>query len=342
MSGSQAVVTAARRGLQTAGLLRPGVTVVAALSGGADSVVLLHAIQRVARRAAVSVVAAHFDHALRPDSAGDARFCAALCARLKIRLRTGIARGPSPRGGGPEEAARLARYSFLRRVAREEGASAIAVAHTLNDQAETVLMRLIRGAGAEGLSGMTVWDGELLRPLLDVSKSEINSYLDRVGLAHVEDATNVDRRFLRNRVRHDLLPLLRREFNPQIEETLARTARLLRDDARTIAEMAQALLDRSRLSPSAMALDSARLRSAPAGLRRAVIRDAVRRTGGLRSVSAIHLERLDLLLTANRGGSRLPLPGGRSAEVRSGKLFIRGPEHPSAGRLGDGDPVADE
>lgn len=334
MSGGQAVLTATRRGLAAAGLLRAGTTIVAGLSGGADSVALLHALVRVTKRSYVNVVAAHLDHGLRPASADDAKFCEELCARLRVRLRAG--RAPSLAGrqkGGVEEASRLVRYSFLRRVAREEGASAIALAHTLNDQAETVLMRLIRGSAAEGLAGMQPWEGELLRPLLPVERAEVIAYLQRHDIAHVEDETNADPKYLRNRVRRELIPLLERDFNPQIVETLGRTARVLREEARTLSELANGLVDSARVASSVgIALDGERLRAAPPGLRRAALREAIRRAGGLRRVTATHIEGLDGLVVSNRGGATLPLPGDRSVEIRRGRVIVTVPESRSAER----------
>lgn len=326
MRRSNAVVTAVRRELSAAGLVRPGVTLVAGLSGGADSVSLIDALLRVTKRTTVRVVAAHLDHRMRPTSPQDAAFCEALCLRLKVPLRRGIALQTgkrSSRSGGPEEIARLQRYAFLRRVAREEGAAAVALGHTLSDQAETVLMRLVRGAGAEGLSAMQPWDGELFRPLLSVERCDIDAYVQARKLAHVEDESNRDTRFVRNRIRHVLLPLLEKEFNPRIVETLGRTATLLREESRALREIALGILERARVpAASGFALDGAELRAAPRGVRRAAIREGLRRFGGLRRVSAIHIERIDALVEANRGGARLPIPGGRLAQISRNTLLF--------------------
>lgn len=321
------LVSAARRGLDAAGLSRPGVTLVAALSGGPDSVALLDALLRAARKPGVTVVAAHLDHALRSESRADVQFCEELCERLKVRLRTGRTRpsAGSMRDGGLEEAARLIRYSFLRRVAREENAGAIVLGHTLDDQAETVLMRLVRGSGALGLSAMKPWDGELLRPLLETRREAVLAHLSLYRLPYRSDPTNLDPSFTRNRVRHTLIPMLEREFNPNIAEVLGRTARSLAEEHQALREVAAQLLDRAAApTVEGAAYEIAVLKAAPPGLAKTALREALRRRGGLRAVSFVHVENLWNLVVQGRGGSTLPLPGGRSATVGRGRLNITG------------------
>jgi tRNA(Ile)-lysidine synthase len=307
------------------GLLRPGVTVVSALSGGPDSVALLDALLRASRKAGVNVVAAHLDHALRKDSRADALFCEEFCDRLKVRLRSGRARPAQKarRDGGLEEAARLARYSFLRRVAREENASAIVLGHTLDDQAETVLMRLVRGSGALGLSAMKPWDGELLRPFLDSRREAVIAHLNAHRLPYRSDPTNLDTTFLRNRVRHELIPLLEQKFNPSIALALGRTARTLAEEHAALRQVAAQLLDRaSTPAVEGAAFELSVLRAAPEGLGKTAIREALRRFGGLRSVSFVHVEKLWGLVTQGRGGSTLPLPGARTATITNGRMVL--------------------
>ncbi len=319
------LVSAVRRSLEACLLSRAGVTVVSALSGGPDSVALLDALLRAARKPGVRVVAAHLDHALRKDSRADAQFCEELCDRLKVRLRTGRIRPAAKalREGGLEEAARLTRYSFLRRVAREENASAIVLGHTLDDQAETVLMRLVRGSGALGLSAMKAWDGELLRPLLDIRRSAVMAHLSAHRLPYRSDPTNDDPAFLRNRVRHELIPLLERKFNPNIAEALGRTARTLAEEHAALREVAAQLLDRAVASAmEGVAFEISVLKSAPEGLAKTALREALRRFGGLRSVTFVHVENLWGLVFQGRGGATLPLPGRRKATISRGRLIL--------------------
>ncbi len=327
------LVSAVRRSLDSVGLLRPGVSVVAALSGGPDSVALLDALLRAARKPGMTVVAAHLDHALRKDSRADAQFCEELCDHLKVRLRSGRSRPTAAalREGGLEEAARLTRYSFLRRVAREEHASAIVLGHTLDDQAETVLMRLVRGSGALGLSAMKPWDGELLRPLLDSRRDAVMAHLKASRLPYRLDPSNTDTAFMRNRVRHELIPLLEAKFNPNIAEALGRTARTLAEEHSALREVAAQLLDRAAASSvEGTAFELSVLKSAPEGLGKTALREALRRFGGLRSVSFIHIDRLWGLVNQGRGGSSLPLPGSRLGAVSRGRLILTGKD-PTAG-----------
>ena len=321
------LVSAVRRSLDSVSLSRPGVSLVAALSGGPDSVALLDALLRAAKKSGATVVAAHLDHALRKDSHADAVFCEELCDRLKVRLRSGRARPSAKalREGGLEEAARLSRYSFLRRVAREENAAAIVLGHTLDDQAETVLMRLVRGSGALGLSAMKPWDGELLRPLLETGRTAILAHLSVFRLPYRNDPTNEDTAFLRNRVRHELMPLLEQKFNPNIAEALGRTARTLAEEHSALREVAAQLLDRA-VAPmvEGAAFEISVLKAAPEGLGKTAIREALRRSGGLRSVSFVHIDKLWSLLILGRGGSSLPLPGGRTAAIAKGRLVLTG------------------
>jgi len=217
------------------GLGRPcaGETVVVGLSGGADSVSLLDVMAALGRRRGFRVVAAHLDHALRPGSAEDAAFCRDLCARLGVPLRAArvdVAARRAEDGGGLEEAARRERHAFLRRVKAESGATWIALAHTRDDQAETVLLQLLRGTGLHGASGMpelrTLAPGgpQLFRPLLDVPREAIVGYAKRHDLAWIEDETNTLEDLTRNFVRRRIGPLLAERY-PRWREALARAAR---------------------------------------------------------------------------------------------------------------------
>ena len=315
------------RSLQDLGTPRPGETVVVALSGGADSVALLDALHETGRRQGFRVVAAHLYHGLRPAAAMDAAFCGNLCARFGIPIHVGLAdvRGRAGRdGAGLEAAAREERYAFLQRVAESEAAGAIAVAHTRDDQAETFLLRLLRGAGSAGLGSMRARGGRLIRPLLEVGRREVLEHLRARGLEWREDETNADMRFARNRVRHELLPYLERHFNPGVRETLARTAALLSDEHEGVAERARELYRQaSRRGPEGVLLDGAALSRAPRPLARQVVRAALLEAGGLRQVKAAHVERiLEVSSRAGRSGRRLPLPGGREAVFRFGQVRI--------------------
>jgi tRNA(Ile)-lysidine synthase len=304
-----------------------GEALVVGLSGGADSVALLDALVQLAPSRRLRLVAAHLDHRLRPDSGDDAAFCADLCRRLGVPLRAGIAdvAGRARRErGGIEEAARQERYAFLGRVKEQEGAAAIAVAHTRDDQAETFLLRLLRGAGGTGLAAMRPRSGDLIRPLLAVTRERVLAHLRRRGLAWREDPTNDDPRFRRNRVRRELIPYLESRINPSAREALARAASLAADEADLLAGLARELAQRvGRRDGEAVVLARAELGSAPRALARLAIRHWLDQAGGLRGIGAAHVERLvGLAATEAASGRRLPLPGGREACVRFGEIRI--------------------
>ncbi len=321
------LAVAVSRSLLDLGTPRSGETVVAALSGGADSVALLDALVEAGRRQGFRVVAAHLDHALRSGSTLDVEFCRNLCARFGVPIHVSSAdvRARAGRdGAGLEAAARAERYAFLRQVAEVEAASVVAVAHTRDDQAETFLLRLVRGAGSAGLGAMRPRFGSIIRPLLGVGRREVLEHLRARGLDWREDETNADLRFSRNRVRHELIPYLERHFNPGVRETLARAASLLADEHERLAESAADLYRQaSRRSAEGVLLDGETLRRTPRALARQMVRAALLEAGGLERVKAAHVEKiLDVSGRAGRPGRRLPLPGGREAVFRFGQVRI--------------------
>jgi tRNA(Ile)-lysidine synthase len=330
------LLAAVRKALVAFGSPCSGETLVVGVSGGPDSVALLDACAALSSPMGFRVVAAHLDHRLRPGSEQDAAFCHAVCEELGVRdvqstddVRARIGRG----GGGLEETARQVRYAFLRRTMREEDAVAIAVAHTRDDQAETFLLRLLRGAGTRGLASMRPRSGDLLRPLLRVSRADVVAHLEARGLRFVEDPTNADVTIARNRVRHQLIPYLESHFNPRIRELLARTAELLGDDEAAL-QAGLAPLRPDALVPRAdgVVLRGESLRGAAPAAGRVAIRRALESTGGLRGVSASHVESL-LGLAAGASGRRVSLPGAREAVASFGDLRIgmrRPRSHPFA------------
>lgn len=220
------------------GLLSRGRGILAAVSGGADSMCLLHLLTRWGQENGVIVVCAHFDHHLRENSRRDAEFVADWCEKQSIPFVLGegdVASEAAARGQGLEETARALRYAFLEGTAAKLGGFQIATAHNADDNAETLLLHLIRGSGLKGLTGIPTRRGNIIRPLLGVSRREIEAYNEANAIPHVEDESNSDIRFTRNYIRHRVMPLLR-ELNPEAAAALNRTARSLRED--------EALLDK--------------------------------------------------------------------------------------------------
>jgi tRNA(Ile)-lysidine synthase len=324
-----------------------GERVLVAVSGGADSTALLLALEELKRVGPlhVDLTAAHLDHGLRGEGgAGDARWVEGLARGLGfgcVSGRADVSELAREARDNLEQAARRARYEFLAGAARSCGARAVLVAHTLDDQAETVLLRLLRGSGADGLGGMAPErtleaGGEiyLRRPLLAWARgAETEGYCRERGVEFRSDAMNEDERFARVRVRRTLLPLLE-TFNPRAAEALARAAALLREDSAALERLAAALLEEARAdagtdvgegkAPGACALKVAALkRAAPALRRRALRLWLTRARGDLRRLSHAHLLGVERLLEGERGGRVAELPGGARVERRRGLLHFR-------------------
>lgn len=287
--------------------------VLVALSGGPDSTALLAALAALRRTGSVRAVSAvHVDHALRPGSHLDAEACAEVCARLSVPFRSVRV---EVQGGNLQAEARRARYAALRREAERAGATRIATGHTQDDQAETVILRLLRGSGARGLSGIPPRRGVVVRPLIDRSRAEVMAYLRGEGLPFLEDPSNATPRFLRNRVRAEVLPALRK-LAPTATRALARAADLLRDDERALSAEGRRLAANgsSRLAD---------LLAEPVAVRRRAVRDLWRQASGRRAdLDARQVESV-LAILRRRTPTRVPLSGGFEASVRYGALSIR-------------------
>lgn len=224
-----------RRTMRLHEMVPPGGRVVVALSGGADSVALLHILRELDTSGELVVAGvAHFNHRLRGDASDeDERFCRGVAAAMGIPAVVGGADVRETARGQKrsiEDAARRLRYGFLREAAAHFRADGIAVGHSRDDQAETFLLRLLRGAGTRGLGSIRPRNGKVIRPLIDVARADLRRYVAERGLSFREDATNADVSVPRNRVRHELLPYLERAFSPNIVEVLAREAALARED----------------------------------------------------------------------------------------------------------------
>jgi tRNA(Ile)-lysidine synthetase-like protein len=345
-----------------------GESAVVAVSGGADSTALLLALEELTRagRLALGLTAAHLDHGLRGERAReDARWVGELARTLGFRFVGGRASVGAGRDN-LEQAARRARYEFLAGAARDACARAVLAAHTLDDQAETVLLRLLRGSGAEGLGGMSAErrleeGGEVLlrRPLVAwARRADTEGYCRERGIEFRADEMNEDERFARVRVRRRLLPLLE-TFNPRAVEALARAAELLREDSAALERLAASLLEEARAegAPKTSGVTAGRgaeeveaeaaagaaetpaggvwplrvevLAAAQPALRRRALRLWLARCrGDLRRLSQTHLLGVERLLAGGRGGRVAELPGGGRVERRRGQLFFRAAENP--------------
>ncbi|HYY56507.1 MAG TPA: tRNA lysidine(34) synthetase TilS [Pyrinomonadaceae bacterium] len=314
--------------------------IVVAVSGGADSTALLLALDELKRagRLGLDVTVAHLDHGLRAEAGkSDAQWVASMAARLGCEAALGqadVMERAAASGDNLEQAARRARYEFLAGVASSHNARLVLAAHTMDDQAETVLLRLLRGSGAEGLGGIEAVrvldetrDVLLVRPLLTwARRAATEQYCMERGVEARVDAMNTDERFARVRVRRELLPLMQ-TFNGRVVEALERTARLLREDASALemaaAELLAAASEADAAGECVPPLRVEVLRRAPVALSRRALRQWIARgRGDLRRLEMAHLLAVEKLLAGERGGRVAELPGGASITRRRGLLHF--------------------
>ena len=309
------LATAVHRGAR--GLsVPPDASLVVAVSGGPDSMALLHGAARLLETDAVAwrLTVAHLDHALRAESAADARFVADATAKLGLPCevqRADVAAIGRERGRSIEEAGREARYAFFRELAGDDGW--IATGHTADDAAETVLLNLLRGTGTTGLRGIPARRGRIVRPLLGERRDWLRSQLDAAGIAYLVDPTNADPAYLRNRVRGELLPLME-EVRPGAVGRIVQFAALASAEDELLDELATAELQRRRQPNGEIDWRDA----PPRAMGRRVLRLAI----GAPAPSA---ERIDAVLDAAegpRGGVRMELGGRRTASVRERLIRI--------------------
>lgn len=296
------------------GLIQPGARVLAAVSGGADSVALALVLGGLAPSLGFTLAGlAHLHHGLRgADADADAQHVAALAARLGVPLvtaRADVAARAAEVGESIETAARRARYAFLHEAAAELGATLVATGHTADDQAETLLMRLMRGAGLQGLSAIRPRQGIVIRPLLDARRVEIERYLRDAGETWREDASNADRAIARNRVRHEIMPVLKHAGGDGVVGALARTAALIHDDSEELERQAIEMARRDvLLDDTGARLSIAALEAAGPALGRRIVRRALEGAAGGRFLSLEHVEAVRSLIKGDSPTS-VQVPG---------------------------------
>ena len=274
-------------------MVQPGDTGVCAVSGGADSVALLFALYLLKEKLDISLEAAHFNHHLRgEESDRDEAFVAELCDRYEIHLHLGGG-DIQPGKKGLEAAARDARYGFLRNLPGK-----IATAHTADDNAETVLMHLIRGTGLKGLGGITPVHGNVIRPMLRITRQDVEAFLEEWCLSHIEDSSNETDAFLRNRVRHHVMPLLAAE-NPKIAENLSQMALRLRLD--------EEFLSQQTNSTALPTVES--LKTMPQALRSRHLEAFLKRSG-VREPEDAHIAMAEALVFSDKPSAKASFPGG--------------------------------
>lgn len=334
--------------IQEMRLLAPGDRAGVAVSGGADSVALLRILHGARERLGLKLMVAHFDHCLRGEaSEADAEFVADLARRYELPFilgREDVAGAARRNKWNLEDAARRLRYAFFERIIREGQVTRVAVAHTADDQAETVLAHMIRGSGPTGLAGIYPVAGAVVRPLLDIRRQELRGYLRSHGETWREDTTNQDVRRLRARIRTRLAPLLERGFSPRALERLAALARLCREEQvfwgalteerlRALARRTEAgitirttdliapmnLPDEARQGQSRGSEQNAPLRALTERLIRQLFKEL---KGSRQGLTARHVEQVIHLATVSGGGRRVDLPGGVVVRKSYGELIF--------------------
>jgi len=295
-------------------MISEGDSVIVAVSGGPDSVCLLHLLHELMDELHIHLVLAHFDHGLRPaEDDSETALVRGLAVSLKLPFETGKGHLLAKKArGSREEVARNSRYAFLEKVRRKHKAQKIALGHNLNDQAETVLMRLLRGSGPSGLTGMRPCrDGSIIRPLIEIDRPEIENYLKAKKLASVTDSSNLKADYLRNKIRLELVPLLE-SLQPQLVHLLSQTAGILRDEDDYMTQIAEAwLAGNTEVSPQhASSVPITSFLSLPLALRRRVTRRAIEKAKkDLRRISWDHIEAIQRLAEAEKPQAALNLPG---------------------------------
>lgn len=313
-------------------LLEKGETVVVALSGGADSCALLLGLMNISEIYDLKLIAAHFNHGLRgAASDGDELFCRGLARQNGLTYVTEkMCPHSIPRGISPEDFFRRKRYGFLDRVADEYAADKIALGHHLCDQAETVLINILRGSGLDGLKGfLPMRENRYIRPLIDVSRIEIDDFLQKAGWSYREDSSNSSKVYLRNRIRHELIPFLKEKYHPRIEENLARMAEILRRDDEFINGHVREILKSPAIDKSGdeVSFSAEYFKTLPASLAyrvlKSVLEGLVPQGGG---VSSSHIQALVDLACKPTSGKINSLPQGLTAQKEYDRIIIQSKE----------------
>lgn len=309
-------------------LLAQGENIVAACSGGPDSLALVDLLEGLRPELDFSLFVAHFEHGLRgEESLRDAEFVRQFCADRGLHFFAGSAdvKNEVLRGGGSiEEVSRRLRYEFLRQVAKELGGALIATGHHRDDQAETVLLNLIRGSGGRGLGAMRPLNGDIIHPLLCLTRAEIEAYCRDRGLQPRNDASNAELEFRRNRVRHELAPLLRERFNPSLTDTLCRTADILAEGQDFLRSYVEERLPKWALQTgNGYRLNATVFSRLHVAVQRELLLNLLEKLrGDIQGITFWHVEQIRSLFLQDSGSHRIDLPGYWQARKSYQDIFI--------------------
>ena len=309
-------------------LLEKGERVVVALSGGPDSTALLAVLALIAQELDLSLIIAHFNHGLRgTESDEDEKFSRDLSEKRGFFFVSGkMDKRKREKGISPEDFYRRERYNFLNKVAEDYQAQKIALGHNMQDQAETVLLNLLRGSGLEGLKGfLPMRDGKFIRPLIEISRREIISFLNKTGIPYRQDSSNENKRYLRNQIRSELIPYLKEKFNPRIEQSLAQMAEILRQEDELIRQNVAHALKSSFIQrqQNRILLKIADINKLHPAIRLRLFKTLLESLSPAKNgFSFIHVKSLDNLAQKCESGKRVVLPLGIEARREYDDLIL--------------------
>jgi len=322
-----------RKTIHRYGMIDPGDRVIVAVSGGPDSICLLHILNRLRAELDINLVVAHYDHGLRPSSdKAETRMVRDFAESLNLPFETEKSTSLLQSSGGSlEERARDERYAYLERLRQRLGAQKIALGHNFDDQGETVIMRLLRGSGPSGLGAIPpVRDGKIIRPLIETKRKEIEAYLESLHLTYVVDQSNYDTRFLRNKIRLEVMPALL-QLQPKLLEHLARTAEILRtDDEYLTDEAGEWITKEAAFTPSGdIVIPVDRFLRLRRPIRQRVLRGILKQLKkNLRRIGSSHIQSIEGLACGERPQGTLNLPKGLSVERTYDRLVFSATTRP--------------
>lgn len=296
--------------------------VLVGVSGGPDSVTLLHVLCELKKEYSLNILIAHLDHKFRgEESRADRKFCEDLAKKYNLEIvweEIDVPKIAKEKGISPEEAARLERYDFFKRLAKERGMDKIAVGHTRDDQAETVLMRIIRGAGMKGLGGIRpfkdMYGFKIIRPLIEISRKEVEDFVSEKGLKFRKDSSNEKAIFTRNKIRLELIPFLEKDFNPNIKEVLANMAENLQAEDEFLGKYAKRKFrGASKIGQAEISIDIKKFKKLPEAIKKRILRTAIEELkGDLRRLTYQHWKEIEELINNRPVNSIVDLPAGIS------------------------------
>jgi tRNA(Ile)-lysidine synthase len=331
-SSQDALGERVREALKKYAMVKGGETVLVGLSGGPDSVCLLHVLGSLKEEYGLALHALYVNHNLRPEeNAAEIKFCGDLCGRLGVNFivkSAEVTAYADEKGMNKQEAARELRYRLFEETAHEHNAEKIALGHNADDQAETFFMRALRGAGPMGLSGIPPVRGRFIRPLIDIERDAIETFLEEKRIPFVVDSSNLKPDYARNRLRHGVMPLLK-EFNPNLTASLTNTMSVLREEERYFSILVTKTMMKliSRKTSGRIELFLSPLESLEKVVLRRVLRRAIEETEDLRGIGFVHIENVMRLIKEGRSGDRLYLPKGIRV-IRDYSLLVMTSESP--------------